>query len=241
MNKSVVIIGASSGIGKELAKVFSSNGFTVGLAARRTDLLQALQKELPGRSYIKHMDLNDPEDSIKALQALLEEMVDVDIIIINSGVGYSNAKLEWEKEKPSIDVNVRGFTAMAVSATHYFIKRGKGHIVGISSVAAIRPFRLDPAYGASKAFISFYLKGLRHKFIKQGLKDVHITDIKPGFIDTAMTKDNPDMFWVASAEKAAKQIYDAVIEKKKEAFITKRWRLVAFMLRVIPDFIYNRI
>ncbi len=240
MGKNVIIIGASSGIGKELAKVFSSNGFTVGLTARRTNLLEELKNELPGRSLIKYMDLNDTDTSIKALQELMGEMGDVDIIVINSGVGHSNNKLEWEKEKPSIDINVMGFTAMAVAATHYLIQRKKGQLVGISSVAAIRPFRLDPAYGASKAYISFYLRGLRNKFVHEGLKDIYVTDIKPGFVDTELTKGNQGMFWVSSPQKAAKQIYDAVMSRKKEAFITKRWRFVAFMMRILPDLIYNR-
>jgi short-subunit dehydrogenase len=241
MNKKVVIIGASSGIGKELARVFSKQGFTVGLTARRVDLLKELQKSLPTTSFIKHMDLCEVDSSTVALQELITEMGGVDILVINSGTGYDNPVLEWEKEKPSIDVNIMGFTAMAVAATNYFIKKEQGHLVGISSVAAIRPFRLCPAYGASKAFISFYLKGLRHKFAKQGLKNIYVTDIKPGFVDTPMTKNNEKMFWVSTAEKAATQIYDAIIAKKKEAFITKRWRLAAFIMRVLPDFIYNRL
>lgn len=236
----VVIIGASSGIGKELARVFSASGFIVGLTARRVELLKKLQSELPTRSFIKHMDLNDPESSINALQELLNEMGDVEIIVINSGAGKDGLVLDWENEKLSVNVNVRGFTAMAVTATNYFIGRKKGQIVGISSVAAIRPFRTCPAYGASKAFISFYLRGLRSKFAKEGFKDIYVTDIKPGFVDTDMTKNNDRMIWVSTAEKAANDIYDAIIAKKKEAFITKRWRLIAFIMRILPNFIYNR-
>jgi len=241
MSKNVIIIGASSGIGKELARVFSRNGFTVGMTARRIDLLKELQKELPSPSFIRHMDLNDTGLSIKVLQELSGQMGDVDIVVINSGTGHDNPNIEWEKEKPSIDVNVSGFTAMAVTATNYFIKKGKGHLVGISSVAAIRPYRLCPAYGASKAFISFYLKGLRHKFVKQGLRNIYVTDIKPGFVDTPLTSGQKGMFWVSTAEKAANQIYDAIMAKKKEAFITKRWRLAVFAMRILPDFIYNRL
>jgi len=241
MGKKVIIIGASSGIGKELARVFSAHDFTVGLTARRVELLQELQKDLPSSSFIKYMDLNDTASSIKVLHELIKEMGEVDIIVINAGAGKDNPVLEWEKEKLSIDVNVSGFTSMAVTATNYFIERKKGHIVGISSVAAIRPFRLCPAYGASKAFISFYLRGLRNKFVKHGFKDIYVTDIKPGFVATDMTKNNDRMFWVATAEKAANQIYDAIIAKKKEVFITRRWRIAAFIMRILPDFIYNRI
>lgn len=239
--KKVLIIGASSGIGKELAKNFSNNGYAVGLASRRVQLLEELKNSLLNKAYVKELDLYEPETAIKHLNELLEEMRDVDIIVINSGTGHDNPVLEWSKEKPSIDVNVRGFTAMAVTATNYFIKRGKGHIVGISSVAGIRPFRLCPAYGASKAYIIFYLDGLRNKFTQEGFNNIHITDIRPGFVYTDLTKDNGKMFWVSNVEKAGKQIYEAIIKKKKRAYVTKRWKLVAFLMRLIPNCIYNRI
>jgi short-subunit dehydrogenase len=239
--KKVVIIGASSGIGKELAKNFSANGYIVGLASRRLELLNELKNSLPNKAYVKELDLYEPDTAITRLNELLDEMGDVDIIVINSGTGHDNPVLEWCKERPSVDVNVRGFTAMAVTTTNYFIKRGKGHIVGISSVAGIRPFRLCPAYGASKAYMIFYLNGLRNKFTKEGFKDIHITDIRPGFVYTDLTKDNGKMFWVSSVEKAGKQIYEAIIKKKKIAYVTKRWRLVAFLMRLIPDCVYNRI
>ena len=236
----VVIIGASSGIGKELAKNFSQNGYIVGLASRKIDLLEELKKSLPNKAFVKQLDLNDPDNAIIKLHELLTEMGDVNIIVINSGVGFENPVLEWSKERPSIDVNVRGFTAMAVTATNYFIKQGKGQIAGISSVAGIRPFRLCPAYGASKSFIIFYLQGLKNKFVKEGFKNIYVTDIRPGFVYTDMTKGNSKMFWVATVEKAGKQIYTAIIKKKKIVYITKRWRFVAFIMRIIPDFIYNR-
>lgn len=239
--KKVVIIGASSGIGRELAKNFSEHGYIVGLASRRLDLLNELKNSLPNKAYVKQLDLNTPELAIEKLKELLNEMGDVDTIVINSGVGFDNPVLEWCKERPSIDINILGFTAMAVTATDYFIKKGSGHIVGISSVAGIRPFRLCPAYGASKAFISFYLAGLRHKFTQQGFKNIYVTDIRPGFVYTDMTKNNGKMFWVSTVEKAGKQIFNAIVKKKKTVYITKRWNLVAMLMRIIPDFIYNRI
>ena len=247
--KKVIIIGASAGIGKALAEVFAGNGFAIGLTARRVELLKELQTRLKTKTntsaiantstYVKYMDLLKPEEAMKALEELIKEMGGVDIIVINSGVGNEGQMLEFEKERASIDVNVLGFTAMAITATNYFERKGEGHIVGISSVAAIRPYRTAPAYGASKAFMSFYLQGLRHKFAKQGF-NISITDIRPGFVYTPLTQNNKDMFWLATPEKAAEQIYDAIIKKKKYAYITKRWRLAAWVLRIIPDFIYNK-
>jgi short-subunit dehydrogenase len=237
--KKVIIIGASSGIGYELAKKFAKDGHILGLTARRTELLEQLQSEIKTKSYIKYTDLLKPDQAIKALQELIMEMDDVDIIIINSGTGHQSERLDFQKERAAVDVNVLGFTAMAVTATNYFEDKGSGHIVGISSVAGIRPYRTAPAYGASKSYISFYLKGLRHKFKKQGI-NVEVTDIKPGFVETALTSGNVKMFWVASPEKAAAQIYTAIKKKKKTAYITRRWTIAAWAIKWLPDFLYNR-
>lgn len=237
--KKVIIIGASSGIGKALVEVFSQNGYEVGLTARRTELLKEIQPALATKSYIKYMDLLKPDESILAFNELINEMNGVDIVVINSGTGFDSEKLEFSKERSAIDVNVLGFTAIAVASANYFENKGVGHIVGISSVAALRPYRTCPAYGASKAFISFYLRGLRHKFTRQK-KDIYVTDIKPGFVYTPLTQNNGKMIWVSTAEKAATQIYKAIIKKKKHAYITKRWLLIAWLFRLIPDFIYNR-
>ncbi len=236
----VLIIGASSGIGEALAREFSLRGYVVGMASRRIELLNRIKQELPNTSYVKHLDLLRPDEARLALRELISEMGGADIIVINSGVGHENAELVWELERPSIDVNVLGFTAMAVEASNYFIKKGRGHLVGISSVAGLRPFRLAPAYGASKAFIIFYLKGLRHKFKKQGV-DVVVTDIRPGFVDTPLTEGNTKMFWVSTSQKAAEQIFNAIKARKEVAYITKRWRLIAFIIGLVPDFIYNRL
>ncbi|MEI6092512.1 MAG: SDR family NAD(P)-dependent oxidoreductase [bacterium] len=237
--KKVIIIGASSGIGKSLAEVFSRNNYEVGLTARRVELLKDIQSKLPVKSYIKYMDLLKPEDSMVAFQELVQEMNGVDIVVINSGVGFEAEKLDFSKERPAIDVNVLGFTAMAVASTNYFEDKGSGHIVAISSIAAIRPYRTCPAYGASKSFISFYLKGLRHKFNRQK-RDIYVTDIQPGFVYTPLTQNNKKMFWVATAEKAAMQTYNAIVKKKKHAYVTRRWLIVAWFLKVLPDFLYNR-
>ena len=230
--KNVIIIGASSGIGRELAKIFSEKDFTVGITARRLELLSQIAKELPGESVIKHMDLADTDEAINTLEELTDEMGEVDIIVINAGTGFINPDLEWEKEKKTIDVNVAGFTAMAAAAMKYFIKQGSGHLVGISSISAIRGSSYAPAYTASKAFVSHYLESLRFKMAKMKIPVV-ITDIQPGFVDTAMAKGDK-LFWVAPVRKAAMQIYNAIENKKSHAYITKRWRLIAWLLKFTP-------
>jgi len=240
MSTKVMVIGASSGIGEALVKEFSRHDCIVGMTARRIELLEKIQKQLNTKSYIKYMDLTKPEASMMVFNELVREMGGVDIVIINSGVGRGGETLLWEDERPVIDVNVTGFTAMAVAATTYFVKQKKGHIVGMSSIAAIRAYGMAPAYGASKSFVSSYLRGLRHKFARQGFKDIYVTEIRPGFVRTPMTEGRP-MFWTATPEKAAQQIYTAVAKRRKHAYITKRWTLIAWVLKIVPDFVYNRL
>ena len=239
MTKKAIIIGATSGIGKELAKIFSQNDYIVGLAGRRTHLLDELKNELPNNSFPKHIDISKTDKAIKQLEDLIAEMEGVDIIVISSGVGYVNKDLQWSQEKETIDVNVSGFSAMANVAIHYFLSKGSGHLVGISSIAALRGDGDAPAYNASKAFVSNYMEGLRKKVVKLGLS-ITVTDIQPGFVDTAMAKGD-GLFWVASPRKAAQQIYNAIERKRKHAYITKRWRLMGWLMKVMPEFIYNRI
>jgi short-subunit dehydrogenase len=149
-----------------------------------------------------------------------------------------NSKLKWPIEKATIDVNVTGFALIAGIALHHFLDRGSGHLVGISSIAALRGQRSAPAYSASKAFVCNYLEGLRHSAIKSR-KPIFITDVQPGFVKTPMSRGN-NLFWISTAQKAASQIYDAIVKKKKHAYITKRWRIVAWLLKIVPDWIYNK-
>ena len=110
---------------------------------------------------------------------------------------------------------------------------------GISSLAALRGGRESPAYNASKAFESNYLEGLRQKIRKLGLP-ITITDIKPGFVKTAMAKGD-GIFWAADADKAAIQIYDAIKRRKTSTYVTRRWRLVAWVIKLLPGFVYERL
>lgn len=236
--KKAIVIGATSGIGRELAKVLAENNYIVGLVGRRVELLHNLQKEISAKSYIKSFSVSSTE-ALTLLEDLIQEMNGVDLIIISAGCGFINPELDFEKEKETIDVNVSGFVAMTNVSMKHFITQGAGHLVGISSIAAIRGGGAAPAYNASKAFVSNYLEGLRQKLHKQGLPII-ITDIQPGFVDTAMAKGE-GLFWVASPGKAALQIYKAIANKKSHAYITKRWRIIACLLKNMPSFLYNKL
>jgi short-subunit dehydrogenase len=124
-------------------------------------------------------------------------------------------------------------------AVAHLEKRGSGHLVGISSLAALRGNRVAPAYAASKAFVSNYLQGVRYRFKKFKLPIV-VTDVQPGFVDTRMAKGNR-LFWVASPQTAARQIAAAIRGRKQRVYITRRWRLIAWLLKVLPDAVYSKL
>lgn len=227
--RKVIIIGASSGIGKELARIFAENNYILGLAARRVELLHQLQEEMHTESFVKYIDISKPEEAMDQLSDMIADMKDVDIIVITSGTGYINNELDWQKEKETIDVNVTGVTSVINAAIKYFIEKKAGQLVVISSIAALRGSSDSPSYSASKAYISNYLEGIRTK-VKKDKLDITITDIRPGLVDTAMAKGE-GLFWVQPVEKAARQIYTKIIKKKKVAYVTKRWYIVAFILK----------
>ncbi len=236
--KKAIVIGASSGIGRALARILSDQGYAVGITGRRRNLLEELKEELAGQVYLKAFDVAD-ELSGKDLRDLIDEMGGVDLVVINAGSGSRDISLPWEKEKGTIETNILGFTAMANVAWHYFQEQGSGHLAGVSSIAGIRGGGGAPAYSASKAFVSNYLQGLRYIAVKRKC-NITVTDIQPGFVDTAMAQGD-HVFWSASPQKAAAQIYQAIRKKKNHAYITKRWRLIAWALKVLPDGFFNKL
>ena len=233
--KKAIIVGATSGIGRELAVILSRHGYTLGLIGRRNHCLEELERSLAARVFARQIDVAETTKAMEAISQLIEDMQGVDLVVISAGVGFINPDLNWCDEKATIDTNVSGFAAVANVAFRYFERVGAGHLVGISSIAALRGSRACPAYNASKAFVSNYLEGLRHRTAR-ARRSIVVTDIQPGFVDTAMAKGE-GLFWVATPQEAAKQIHRAIQRKAKRAYVTKRWRLFAWLYRVLPDFV----
>lgn len=236
--KNAIIVGASSGIGKELARILVNDGFRVGITGRRIELLEELKSENPASYAISNFDIREPEKAVEQLEMLTAELGGLDLLIISSGTGDINASLDFEIEKNTIETNVTGFTCVADWAFNYFRNQGHGHLVAISSIAGIRGSAEAPAYNASKAYQINYLEGLRQKAAKAKCP-IYITDIRPGLVDTGMAKGE-GLFWVMPVEKAARQIYIAITKTKKVATVTRRWRLVAAILKLMPRTIYER-
>lgn len=238
MAKKVIIVGASSGIGRDLAHVYAEKGYTLGLCSRRVHELETLQKELPGPSFIQPIDVAQYTEARAALTQLIEQMGGMDILVLNAGIGDS--KPTWEKEMQIIAVNAAGFTALGNLAVEYFEKQGGGQLVGVSSIASLRGTRIATVYSATKAYISSYMEGIQQRSNKKK-QGIYVTDIRPGFVLTPMTQENKNMFWVATSRKAAEQIYDAIKAKKRVAYITRRWWIVARLIKSLPDFIFYRV
>jgi short-subunit dehydrogenase len=233
-----IIVGASSGIGAALARVLAARGYTLGLVARREDMLTQLEGELKTRCHIKRVDIANPQSAMAQLKALIAEMGDVELFVLSAGVGFINPQLDWTPEQQTIEINVLGFAAMLNVALAALKARGSGHIVGISSIAALRGGRHAPAYNASKAFVSNYLEGIRHYCRKHALP-IAVTDIQPGFVDTAMAKGD-NLFWMATPEVAASQIDAAIRGRRPHAYVTRRWRLMAWVVKGLPRMLYER-
>jgi short-subunit dehydrogenase len=197
--KKAIIIGATSGIGKELALILAENGYRVGLTGRRALLLQELKTRNPVAFETMEMDITEPGPEQK-LQALQSTLGGLDLLVISSGIGEPNPELDFSLEQKTISTNVTGFTCIADWAFSYFQQQGSGHIAGITSVAGLRGNRKAPSYGATKAYQINYLEGLRQKAVKLRAA-ITITDIRPGFVDTDMAKGE-GKFWGGSGCKS---------------------------------------
>lgn len=236
--KKAIIVGASSGIGKGLALLLANNNYKVGITGRRIELLNDLKAQKPNLFITRDFDVRNSNLIEENLESLTKELGGLDLLIISSGTGDLNEQLEFDIESRTIETNVIGFTCVANWAFNFFEKCKQGHLVAITSVGGLRGNRMAPAYNASKAFQINYLEGLRQK--ASNLKtQIIVTDIRPGFVDTAMAKGE-GQFWVSSVEKASTQIFDAILKKKKIVYITKRWKLIAFILKRIPRPIYDK-
>jgi len=229
--KRAIVIGATSGIGKELAKLLVADNYTVIITGRREKLLQEIKESNPEKYIVKTQDVTDLDSCNLLFDFAIKKLNNIDLVIYSSGVGEPNYKLDWEKELPTLETNILAATKIYGLAYNLFKEQGFGHLVGISSIASIRGNRHVPAYFASKSFQASYLESLWMKG-KRSKAAIFVTDIQPGFIDTAMAIGNT--FWMASVEKATRQIYSAIKKKKRKVYITKRWGVVAFVLKIVP-------
>lgn len=235
----IMVVGATSGLGRGLAERYIAEGHVVGIVGRRLSLLEEVSG---GRSnvYSAVADVTDIRTVTSVLKDLLLRMGGMDRLVMCSGVGYMNPGLDPVPELTTVDTNVRGWTAVLDWAFDYFMRQGCGHLAAISSVAGIRGLAPAPAYSASKAYQIHYLDALRQRAdISGGI--VKVTDIRPGFVATPLLSAPEKFFWVVSAEKAVKAIYRVIDEKKRRAVVTRRWAMLAPMMKIAPEWLVRLI
>ncbi len=240
--KTAVVVGASSGIGAALVKELASQGYKVAAVARREALLKELCADVNENGgnvlYFTH-NVTEYEQVPGLLQQITRQLGGLDLIVYAAGVQPTVRLDEYDfaKDKMMLDVNLLGAMAWLNETAVRFTRAGSGHIVGIGSIAGDRGRVGAPGYNTSKAALATYLEALRNRLAPQG---IHVTTIKPGFVDTVLLENAPKTFWVISPEKAAKIIYNAIRKQKQTVYIPARWGLVSLIIRHIPSFIFRR-
>ena len=236
--KRAVIMGATSGLGYEVALLLLSDGWKLGLAGRREENLRELQSEFPEQVCIKAIDVKD-SNSDKALLALIDELGGMDIYFHSSGIGYQNAKLDADIELNTLETNGTGFTRLVGTAFRYFKEKGIGHIAVISSIAGTKGLGVAPAYSATKRFQNTYIDALEQLTGMQKL-NIRFTDIRPGFVATSLLNDGKNYPMLMKTPYAAILIVKALRRNKRIAVIDWKYSILVFFWRLIPRCIWKR-
>jgi decaprenylphospho-beta-D-erythro-pentofuranosid-2-ulose 2-reductase len=242
--KYALVVGASSGIGAALAKRLAVDGCQVALVARRAAELAGVCEAINAGGTVRARayphDVRAVEEVPALFQQIAGDLGGLDLVIFAAGVQPRVAPDEYdtEKDRLMIEVNVIGGMAWLNEAARRFERAGAGTIVGISSIAADRGRRGNPAYGASKAALDHFLEALRNRLSQRG---VNVVTIKPGFIDTDLTKGMSGLFWLISPDQAAAKILAAARRGSGTAYVPARWRLVGLIIRSIPSFLFRRL
>lgn len=232
--KRAVVIGASSGIGKEVAKLLLQEGWTLGVAARRVDLLQAI-----GAAEVAQIDVTS-DDAAERLRDLVARLGGMDLFFYASGIGKQNRKLKEDIELATMQTNGLGFTRMIGEAYRYFAEKGEGHIAAITSIAGTKGLGPAPSYSATKAMQNVYLQALEQQANARGLR-IRFTDIRPGFVDTALLSGDFKYPMMLRPENVAQEIVSSVNSHRHIRVIDWRYRLMTAFWRRIPRFIWRRI
>ncbi len=239
MTQTILITGASSGIGKALAFEMSNKGYAIGLAARRIEELEKIRDEIKKERSsavvaIRKLDVTDYDDVPIAVNNIAEELSGLDIAFVNAGMGLGEAvgKGQFEKSRCTIETNLIGAIATIDAATNYFLERGRGHIVGVASVAAFRGLPRSASYSASKAGMSVYLEALRAETYG---RNIDVTVLYPGFIDTPLNDMLSSRPFLISVEKGAAIIAGLIEKKVKSSTVPVfPWNIVGRLLKVLP-------
>lgn len=239
----IVIIGASSGLGKEITSQFAQMGWTIGIAARRIDAIKELQQQFPESIVaIEQIDVTSADAGEKLL-SLIKNVGGIDTLLLASGIGSQNPSLEIEIEMNTVKTNTLGFTHIVDTAFNYFRNRSNdetpGQIAVISSIAGTMGLGIAPSYSATKRYQRHYIDALEQlaHFEKVNVK---FTDIRPGFVDTPLLNNCRKFPMLMSVEYATPRIVKAILRRKRVSIIDWRWRIVVAFWHLFPRCIWRR-
>ena len=236
--KRIVIIGATSGIGYEVAKICRQLGWRVGVAGRRLELLEKFKEQAPEQIEIQELDVTRA-DAVDKLRQLIGKLGGMDLFLLSTGIGSQNRALNPEIELATVNTNAIGFTRMVTAAFNYFREEGKGHLAVISSIAGTKGLGAAPAYSATKRFQNTYIDALA-QLAKMEKLQIDFTDIRPGFVKTDLLK-NDKYPLLMRPERVARRIVRALQRKKRSAIIDWRYVVLVFFWKMIPESIWERL
>lgn len=236
--KKALIIGGTSGIGEGLAELLVVHQYRVGITGIEQEKIEQLQHLTHAYVFVKYLDGTKGNISL-ALDEFTELLCGLDLLVFSAGIGNLDKNLGHKIENKANELNVLAFTEIADWGFKYFEKQEHGHFVAITSIAGLFGCWKAPAYHAAKAYQIKYLESLRQKALKAKMP-ICITDVRPGFVKTPMTIGKK-MVWAATTEKAAKQIFALIKKKKCHGYVTKRWRIVVLIIKMLPTWVRIRL
>ena len=234
--KRIIIVGATSGIGMEVAKLFLQNNYQVGIAGRRKERLDMLKNEFPENCFTEVIDVTQVSAEENLLK-LIEQLGGMDIFFLSSGIGDQNMTLNPEIEIATANTNATGFIRMTTAAFNYFSKNNGGHIAVISSIAGTKGMGAIPAYSATKRMQNIYIDALEQQ-AKMRKLNIRFTDIRPGFVETDLLKDGKYPL-LMKPKKVAKSIFCTVIGRKRRIIIDWRYKILVFFWKMIPNWLWK--
>lgn len=237
--KRAIIIGATSGIGKEVAKGLLLQGWKIGVAGRRKTVLDAFRTIAPDNIEVEPLDVTQ-EDATEKLHSLIEKLGGMDLFLLSSGIGHQNTELDAAIELNTARTNVDGFIRMVTAAFQYFRQQGSGHLAIISSIAGTKGLGVAPAYSATKRFQNTYIDAIEQLSNMQKL-NICFTDIRPGFVATELLNDEKNYPLLMNANKVGAHIVRALNRKQRIVIIDWRYAVIVFFWRMIPRWLWKRL
>lgn len=234
-----VVMGATSGIGREVARCLAHDGWLVGIAGRRKELLDSLMAEEPRIVASRTVDVND-SDAPQQLMALVDDLGGMDLYFHSSGIGWRNMPLDTGKELLTVQTNCLGFTRMLTAAFHYFADTGRqGRLACITSIAGTKGLGAAPAYSATKRFQSHYLECLTQLAQMRHLP-ISVTDIRPGFVATPLIAGSKFPMQLR-ADRVARNIVKAIGQGRSVKVVDWRYAVLTFVWRLLPRWLWVRL